>query len=100
MDNGKVYSCGDATAGQTGRRTKLRTQDQEEAEKLVWSIEQVNAKQIVDIFCGNYHNFLVNKKGQVYSFGMNNFGQLGIGFYSEFEVVPREVKTLDGMKVK
>jgi RCC1 and BTB domain-containing protein len=42
-------------------------------------IEKVHARKAKDIFCGNYHSFYVNDQGQVFAWGMNNHGQLGIG---------------------
>lgn len=42
-------------------------------------IETVGAKNAEDIFCGNHHSFYINKKKQVFSWGMNNHGQLGLG---------------------
>lgn len=42
-------------------------------------IETVGAKHAEDIFCGNHHSFYINQKKQVFSWGMNNHGQLGLG---------------------
>lgn len=37
--------------------------------------------KIVKIVCGSYHSFVQNSKGEVYAFGLNIKGQLGIGSY-------------------
>lgn len=37
-------------------------------------IETVGAKNAEDIFCGNHHSFYINKKKQVFSWGLNNHG--------------------------
>lgn len=37
--------------------------------------------KIVNIVCGAYHSFVKNSKGEVYGFGLNIKGQLGIGSY-------------------
>jgi alpha-tubulin suppressor-like RCC1 family protein len=50
-------------------------------------IEKLNAKKAKDIFCGNYHSFYINEKDQVFAWGMNNHGQLGIG-HKENTCVP------------
>lgn len=34
--------------------------------------------KIVKIACGSYHSFALDDKGRVWSFGLNNFGQLGL----------------------
>jgi regulator of chromosome condensation len=57
-------------------------------------IEGIGAKNAVDIFCGNYHSFYINKSHQVFSFGMNNHGQLGLG-HKDNRAVPTRIKDLD-----
>jgi alpha-tubulin suppressor-like RCC1 family protein len=37
-------------------------------------IENVGAKKAKDIFCGNYHSFYQNDKGDVFAWGLNNHG--------------------------
>ena len=37
--------------------------------------------KIVGVYCGSYHSFVQNNKGQIYAFGLNMKGQLGIGTY-------------------
>ena len=61
-------------------------------------IEKLNAKKAKDIFCGNYHSFYINEKDQVFAWGMNNHGQLGIG-HKENTCVPTQIKALEGQKV-
>ena len=87
--DGKVYSWGDYTAGQIGRTISKRSK-----ESLAMKIEGIGAKNAVDIFCGNYHSFYINNKRQVFAFGMNNHGQLGLG-HKENRSVPTRIKDLD-----
>lgn len=42
-------------------------------------MEKVSGKKVKDIFCGNNHSFYINQKDEVYAWGLNNHGQLGIG---------------------
>ncbi|KAF2429961.1 RCC1/BLIP-II [Tothia fuscella] len=35
-------------------------------------------KKIASVACGSYHSFATDTKGQVYTWGLNNFGQTGI----------------------
>lgn len=57
-------------------------------------IEKVGAKNAVDIFCGNQHSFYINDKHQVFAWGLNNWGQLGVG--DKFNTsVPKRIKDLD-----
>ena len=37
--------------------------------------------KIVAVYCGAYHSFVQNAKGQLYAFGLNLKGQLGIGSF-------------------
>lgn len=57
-------------------------------------IEGIGAKNAVDVFCGNYHSFYINKSRQVFSFGMNNHGQLGLG-HQDNRAAPTRLKDLD-----
>ena len=57
-------------------------------------IEKVAAKNAVDIFCGNQHSFYINDKQQVFAWGLNNWGQLGVG--DRFNTcTPKRIKDLD-----
>lgn len=38
---------------------------------------------VVDVSCGGFHSLLLTDQGQVYSFGSNSQGQLGLGFTSQ-----------------
>jgi alpha-tubulin suppressor-like RCC1 family protein len=62
----KVFGWGDSECGQIGRLLKTRDKN-----KQALKIEAVGAKDAVDIFCGNYHSFYQNSKGQVYAWGLN-----------------------------
>lgn len=66
---GKIYAWGDPESGKLGRILMTRNKD-----KQALSIEKVGARDAVDIFAGNHHSFFVNKRGQVYSWGLNNHG--------------------------
>jgi len=64
-------------------------------------IEAVGAKKAKDIFAGNYTSFYTNEKGQLFAFGLNNHGQLGIGYKSDTPTpTPTYVYGLDGIAVK
>lgn len=54
----------------------------------------MGAKSAIDVFCGNQHSFYINDKNQVFAWGLNNWGQLGIGTKHD-TAVPTRVKDLD-----
>lgn len=57
-------------------------------------IESIGAKKAEDIFVGKQHSFYRNDKKQVYAWGLNNHGQLGLG--SRVNIAnPSRVKELD-----
>jgi alpha-tubulin suppressor-like RCC1 family protein len=70
----KVYAWGDAESGKIGRELKTRYKN-----KQSLKIEKTNAKNAKDVFCGRFHSFYVNDANQVFAWGMNNHGQLGLG---------------------
>lgn len=37
--------------------------------------------KITAVYCGGYHSFVQNQKGQIFAFGLNLKGQLGVGNY-------------------
>lgn len=37
--------------------------------------------KITNIKCGAYHSFVQNSKGEIYGFGLNMKGQLGVGSF-------------------
>jgi regulator of chromosome condensation len=61
-------------------------------------IEKVGAKDAKDVWAGNHHSFYINGKGQVFGWGLNNHGQLGIGTKSNTSI-PTLVKALEGLRV-
>jgi len=40
-----------------------------------------------DIFAGNYHSFAVTESGELYAWGLNNYGQLGVGDYKNTRIM-------------
>ena len=86
---GKVYGWGDAESGKIGRMLATRNKNVQ-----ALKIEPLGAKNAIDIFCGNQHSFYLNDKHQVFSWGLNNHGQLGLG-HKHNSSVPTRIKDLD-----
>ena len=72
--DGKVWAWGDAECGKIGRMIKSRAKHEQSRK-----IEQVGAKNAVDVWCGGHSSFYKNNKGVTFAWGLNNHGQLGIG---------------------
>lgn len=78
LASGRVFGWGDPESGKTGR--KLRSRNKNNQSLIIEAIGLKNAK---DIFCGSDTSFAITQqKGgskQVWAWGLNNWGQLGIG---------------------
>ena len=59
----------------------------------------VRESKITGVYCGAYHSFVITSRNEVYAFGLNIKGQLGIGSY-ENESKPVLVYSLIGGGVK
>jgi hypothetical protein len=84
---GQVLSFGDNRSGQLGLG-KISTKGPKQiglGQKLkILSPTPINQSEIgviVAISAGHYHSLILNFQGQVYSFGFNGKGQLGLGDY-------------------
>jgi RCC1 and BTB domain-containing protein len=71
-DVGHVYSWGNNTWGQLGRGN---TTNQKTPQKILLNNDEI----IKSICCGYAHSLLLTTKGDIYAFGWNRFGQIGIG---------------------
>ena len=68
----RVWAWGCGEQSQLGRRIAPRRR----LDSLV--PYRHGLKDIVNISCGLFHSFAINSKGQVYAWGLNNYGQTGI----------------------
>ena len=50
-------------------------------------------------FCGGYHTILAHESNSLYSFGLNNYGQLGLGDLNEHDV-PEQIDLPNFGKIK
>jgi alpha-tubulin suppressor-like RCC1 family protein len=46
-------------------------------------IHPLKDMKVMSVFCGAYHSFIQNAKGELYSFGFNLKGQLGLGTFDD-----------------
>lgn len=54
-------------------------------------VKDLSQFRITQIAAGNYHNVAADKNGNVFTWGDNSKGQLGVEFTNEFEAVPVKV---------
>jgi len=73
QNNGAVYAWGSGQQNQLGRRILERTK--------LHSLKPTQfglPKKMVNIGVGSYHSFAIHQNGDVYSWGLNSFGETGI----------------------
>ena len=98
LASGRVFGWGDPETGKTGRMLKSRNKNNQ---SLI--IEAIGLKNVLDIFCGSDTSYAINESKNetkhVYSWGLNNWGQLGIG-HRENMSTPTEIKAFKGIDIK
>lgn len=92
--DGKVFGWGDPESGKIGRMLITRDKDNQ-----ALRMERLGARNAVDIYCGGHHSFYKNSKGEIFSWGLNTHGQLGIG-HTENTCIPTKIKALEGVNIK
>ncbi|KAF7887110.1 uncharacterized protein EAF02_003757 [Botrytis sinoallii] len=98
LDNkGTVFTWGACEQNQLGRRVNNRF-------KFAALTPTPVLKKCKSIAGGTYHSFAINTKGQVLAWGLNNFGQTGIGSNAgEDDAIisnPTVVKGFEGFDIK
>ncbi|XP_028786192.1 ultraviolet-B receptor UVR8 isoform X2 [Neltuma alba] len=93
-DDGRVYATGLNDFGQLGI-----------SESKQYSVEPIQVfglkKEIVKISAGYSHSCAITVDGELYMWGRNTSGQLGLGKRAESVVpLPTKVEFLDGIKIK
>ncbi|GAB5578415.1 probable E3 ubiquitin-protein ligase HERC4 isoform X1 [Prionailurus iriomotensis] len=82
LDDGTVYTCGCNDLGQLGHEKSRK--------KPVEQVVALDAQNIVAVSCGEAHTLALNDKGQVYAWGLDSDGQLGLLGSEECIRVPSE----------
>lgn len=97
LASGRIFSWGDPESGKIGRNLRTRRKNEN---GLV--MEAVGLKRVKDIFCGKEASFAISedtkKVRHVYSWGCNNWGQLGLGNRLE-QSSPKKIKDFDGIDI-
>ncbi len=78
-----MYSCGRNLFGQLGSGNPNTLQKNERGHPFLPMFTKVdffgkNNIVVEEIACGGEHSAVVTDKGQLYTFGCNNYGQLGL----------------------
>ncbi|CAJ0547514.1 Ff.00g042680.m01.CDS01 [Fusarium sp. VM40] len=71
---GNVVAWGCGQQNQLGRRIIERNK----MSSLIPQGVGLPRGKIAKVACGSYHSFAIDKEGQVYGWGLNNFGEIGV----------------------
>lgn len=94
-DAGQLFSWGCNLFGQLG----LGSRDQQEIQKPSL-IKKLATMNIVQMSCGGNHCLAMTKNGEIYSWGSNAFGQLGIGTKGNCISVPTRITALEWTPIR
>ncbi|XP_006835885.1 PREDICTED: probable E3 ubiquitin-protein ligase HERC4 isoform X3 [Chrysochloris asiatica] len=90
-DKGQVYAWGLDSDGQLG----LLGSD--ECIRVPRNIKSLSDIQIVQVACGYYHSLALSKASEVFCWGQNKYGQLGLGLDCKKQASPQLIKSLHGI---
>lgn len=88
-ESGKVYSYGRGSKGQLGLES---LDDSFEQQK---EIEALSGIKIMQISAGGWHSLVLSEFGDIYAFGWNESGQLGIGSEDAIKALPTLIELND-----
>ncbi|XP_055358189.1 probable E3 ubiquitin-protein ligase HERC4 isoform X3 [Betta splendens] len=90
-DKGQVFSWGLGSDGQLGLNNF------EECIRVPRNIKTLSDVQITQVACGYWHCHALSKGGQVFSWGQNRYGQLGLGTSGKSTATPQVIQSLQGI---
>ncbi|CAH0559020.1 unnamed protein product [Brassicogethes aeneus] len=89
--DGKVFSWGEGEDGKLGHGNRLNL----DKPKMV---ETLRSKKIRDIACGSSHSAAITSSGELYTWGLGEYGRLGHGDIVT-QLKPKQVKALIGHRI-
>ncbi|KAL3277032.1 hypothetical protein HHI36_012394 [Cryptolaemus montrouzieri] len=89
--DGKVFSWGEGEDGKLGHGNRLNLDKPR-------MIEALRSKKIREIACGSSHSAAITSNGELYTWGLGEYGRLGHGD-NVTQLKPRMVKALAGHRV-
>ncbi|RIB13906.1 regulator of chromosome condensation 1/beta-lactamase-inhibitor protein II [Gigaspora rosea] len=96
--DGICFGWGNNKYGQLGPSQK----DSEHYHAKELEQKKLNIKKIEDIACGQHHTLILTCMGQVYSFGLNKYGQLGYASPLNIQnsMIPKQITNIPSKVIK
>ncbi|XP_012502624.1 PREDICTED: probable E3 ubiquitin-protein ligase HERC6 isoform X2 [Propithecus coquereli] len=88
---GRVFAWGAGSEGQLG------IGEFKEISFVPKKITTLTGIKIIQVSCGHYHSLALSKDSQVFSWGKNSQGQLGLGKEFPSQASPQKVRSLEGI---
>jgi alpha-tubulin suppressor-like RCC1 family protein len=88
-----IYTCGHGAGGRLGLN------DEAPRSKFVGPLSTLEGIVVTNLVCGSKHTLVLSRKGLVFSWGYNQYGQVGHGDHGLADWEPRPIKGLTGFKV-
>ncbi|XP_065152323.1 probable E3 ubiquitin-protein ligase HERC4 isoform X1 [Paramisgurnus dabryanus] len=92
-DKGQVFAWGLGSDGQLGL---ANTEERVRVPRTVKSLSEVSITQVT---CGYWHSLALARGGQVFSWGQNKYGQLGLGKQGACVSSPHLIQSLQGVPI-
>ncbi|XP_063074747.1 probable E3 ubiquitin-protein ligase HERC3 isoform X2 [Engraulis encrasicolus] len=90
-EHGQVFSWGAGSEGQLGLGMA------EETVRVPRLIKKLCEHRITQVMCGNHHCIALSRDGQLFTWGQNSNGQLGLGKGEPSTLSPQPLKSLAGI---
>uniref|UniRef100_A0A452II49 HECT-type E3 ubiquitin transferase n=1 Tax=Gopherus agassizii TaxID=38772 RepID=A0A452II49_9SAUR len=90
-ERGQLFAWGAGSDGQLGITTR------EDSVAVPRLIKKLNQQTILQVSCGNWHCLALAADGQFFTWGQNNYGQLGLGKECPSQTSPQRITSLDGI---
>uniref|UniRef100_A0A8C2JB23 HECT and RLD domain containing E3 ubiquitin protein ligase 4 n=1 Tax=Cyprinus carpio TaxID=7962 RepID=A0A8C2JB23_CYPCA len=90
-DKGQVFAWGLGSDGQLG------LSNIEDCIRVPRTVKSLSEVHIAQVACGYWHSLALAKGGQIFSWGQNKYGQLGLGMQGAGVSSPQVVQSLQGV---
>lgn len=93
--DGRVFSWGDGDDGKLGHNSRMNL----DAPRLVTALRFANTrKRVVEVACGSSHSAAITNNGELYTWGLGDYGRLGHGDVKT-QLRPKRVQALKTYRV-